>query len=92
MSGVGGVLAVVVPTALGSSVASTLITRYATQSRERRAAQAEVRRTMRAAQRKALLTNLTPELPSCRRHWMSSYDDITRAALVRTHFEHDYLK
>ncbi len=50
MSGVGGVLAVVVPTALGSSVASTLITTYATQSRERKAARVEVRRAMRAAQ------------------------------------------
>ena len=50
MSGISGVLAIVVPTALGSSVVSTLITTYATQYRERSQARAEVRGTMRAAE------------------------------------------
>jgi hypothetical protein len=50
MSSVGSVLLVAVPAVLGSSVVSSLITVYATQSRERREARAEVRSAMRAAQ------------------------------------------
>lgn len=50
MSGIGEVIAWVVPAALGSGVLSSLITTYATQASERNKARADVRQTMRAAQ------------------------------------------
>ena len=50
MSSVGSVLVVAIPAVLGSSVISSLVTVYATQSRDRREARAEVRAAMRAAE------------------------------------------
>lgn len=50
MSGTGSVLAWVIPAVLGSSVVSTLITAYVTQSGERRRARAEVRAVLRVAE------------------------------------------
>jgi hypothetical protein len=75
MSGMSDLVAVVVPTALGSSVISTLITTYAIQTRERRRARAEVRATMRSAQAAAAADEAT--VPD---QMQAKLDEFVRAA------------
>jgi hypothetical protein len=57
---VGSILIVAVPAVLGSSVLSSLITTYVTQSGERRRTRAEVRNATRAVEKAAIGGTTTP--------------------------------